>query len=608
MFGINEKKSTMTYEIVPVELAVKAMRDSGYKNAAYAIAELIDNSIQAGAASVELLCREVIQSGGQRLRGRIEQIAVLDNGKGMDAVTLRAALQFGNGSYLNNRNGIGRFGMGLPNSSLSQCRKVDVWTWQAGGLPIHTCLDLNEISAGRVREVPAPVERPIDRMWIDAARSFDEKSGTLVVWDGLDRCQWKTAGAIIRNSEYLIGRIYRRFINNGLVRIRMAAFQGNPADGIQIDEFAKANDPCYLMSDTSCPAPWADRPMFELFGEHQWELLVRGRDGNEHLVKVTCSIARREARQGHNPGSLLHGQHAKGNEGVSVVRADRELELQMGWIDRGEPRERWWGVEIEIPPGLDEIFGVTNDKQSARFLADIAVMDLEAYAVAEGFSTAIELITEWERDDDERLVLVKVKSYVDSQLNAMRRRIRAQRESQPVVNSRHDRNSPEQIGTDATRRRQQEGHVGGSDSDEALNEDVRSEVIKSDLINHGFDEPTAESRAKGIVSDNRKYEFVHVDLETSAFFTVRPTGGTLFIQLNTNHPAYENLMTLLEDDVEDANVSQLRERIRKSHDGLKLLLEAWARYEDELPISKKDDARDARADWGRVAREFLRDD
>ena len=31
------------HDIVPTHLVVKAMRDSGYKNAAYAIAELMDN-------------------------------------------------------------------------------------------------------------------------------------------------------------------------------------------------------------------------------------------------------------------------------------------------------------------------------------------------------------------------------------------------------------------------------------------------------------------------------------------------------------------------------------------------------------------------------------
>src|SRR5579863_9510461 len=104
----------MSFSIVPVHLAVRAMRDNGYKNAAYAIAELMDNSIQAGARHVELLCAEVVVQNSQRDRRRINQIAVLDDASGMDATTLRMALQFGNGTRLDDahRNGIGRFGMG----------------------------------------------------------------------------------------------------------------------------------------------------------------------------------------------------------------------------------------------------------------------------------------------------------------------------------------------------------------------------------------------------------------------------------------------------------------------------------------------------------------
>jgi hypothetical protein len=47
------------------------MRDNGYKNAAYAIAKLMDNSIQAGATQVELLCGEKKQQVGSRMRSRI---------------------------------------------------------------------------------------------------------------------------------------------------------------------------------------------------------------------------------------------------------------------------------------------------------------------------------------------------------------------------------------------------------------------------------------------------------------------------------------------------------------------------------------------------------
>ena len=73
------------YDIVPTSLAVKAMRDNGYKNAAYALAELMDNSIQAGATEVELLCADRESMVDQRVRRRLNQVAVLDNGRGMDA-------------------------------------------------------------------------------------------------------------------------------------------------------------------------------------------------------------------------------------------------------------------------------------------------------------------------------------------------------------------------------------------------------------------------------------------------------------------------------------------------------------------------------------------
>ena len=50
----------MSNSIVPVNLVVKSLRDNGYKNTAYAVAELIDNSIQHGSDKVDLICLEKI--------------------------------------------------------------------------------------------------------------------------------------------------------------------------------------------------------------------------------------------------------------------------------------------------------------------------------------------------------------------------------------------------------------------------------------------------------------------------------------------------------------------------------------------------------------------
>jgi len=595
--------NTDVHDIVPVHLAVKALRDSGYKNAAHAIAELIDNSLQAGATNVQLLCAEMYQTGGTRNHARIHEIAVIDNGSGMNAPTLRQALAYGNGTRLNDRSGMGRFGMGLPNSSLSQAARVDVWSWQDGKEPIHTYLDLQEINEGHLKSVPAPEKRAIPSVWRVAAQNI-EKSGTLVVWSKVDRCTWRTSRAIIENSEFAIGRMYRMFLQSGRASIRMAAFDINDPSSFTIDKVAQANDPMYLMQITSCPAPWDQTAMFEPHGDPR-EIEV-GFNGKKHIVRVTFSIAKKPAREGYNPGRKDYGQHAAHNVGVSIVRANRELELQLAWTTRHEPRERWWGAQVEFPPALDEIFGVTNDKQSARALEDLANLDAEEIAEREGFDSVQELRSEWKQIDEPRLVLLDVKQHLESNLNVIRSQLRTQG-AQGTKLTRHP-DSAEAIATEATRQRQIAGHRGESDAAESDPIEKRRVEIEQGFIDAGFEPAVANERAVRILDDRRKYEFMHASIETDAFFTVRPKGGTLLIFINTDHPAYQHLVALLEQDPDESDLSAIRQRMRRSYEGLKLLIEAWARYEDELPLEQKDRAKEVRADWGRVAKQFLKQD
>lgn len=257
----------MAYEIVPASLAVKAMRDSGYKNAAYAIAELVDNSVQAGATVVEILCQEEEAKVLQRKSVRVKQVAVMDNGCGMNRDMLRKALQFGNGGRLDDRSGIGRFGMGLPNSSISQARRVEVWSWQNGHKSaLYSYLDVGEIERGELNEVPEPTELDVPNVWVRRSKTAgDAKSGTLVVWSELDKCDWRTAQSIFKNSEFTIGRIYRYFINSGRAKIRMAAFLGR-ATNPNTDDEVNANDPLYLTPNQTLPAPWNAEPMFTQHG------------------------------------------------------------------------------------------------------------------------------------------------------------------------------------------------------------------------------------------------------------------------------------------------------------------------------------------------------
>ena len=595
-------------EIVPAHLAVKAMRDNGYKNAAYAVAELMDNSIQAGARRVELLCIQRTDFVEQRSRQRIDRIAVLDNGKGMNKEVLRMALQFGNGTNLDpkQQTNMGKFGMGLPASSVSQARRVDVYSWQTGiSSALHTYLDIPQIENGTLDQVPEPVSTQIPKEWLGWSTAFGV-SGTLVVWSQIDRCIWRTGKAIIENSEQIIGRMYRKFLVDEQVQIRLACIESESLT-YTIDKLARPNDPLYLMSGTSTPAPYDELLMFEPYPDlSTYETNLPIRIGNHtHQVSVRCSMAKKSAREGGTAGSRDYGTHAAKNVGVSVVRASRELELDPAWAPVSDPRNRWWGVEVEFPPALDEIFGVTNNKQNARNFAETATLNL-VDLLKEG-KTIAALKDELLDDGDPHGHLLEVAHLVKSNIKQMRDLIEVQLKNQRSRETRHDVDGllAEKEATEKTRQRQAEGNRGVSDADEAKPQEERKSDIAAILTQQGLSEADANDLAGNAVTDSLKYIFAEASLDSPAFFSVQPRGGTLILTLNTRHPAYSRLVDVLERDRTNQTSENLQERLNNALDGLKLLLMAWARYEDEQDSIRRENAQDARVDWGRIARRFL---
>ena len=105
----NNQEKDRLFSILSINHFIEATRDSGYKGTGSAVSELVDNAIQANA------CKIIINVEKKDSTPDIS-ISVLDNGCGMDPFTLRHALQFGGSSRFNDRKGIGRYGMGLPNS------------------------------------------------------------------------------------------------------------------------------------------------------------------------------------------------------------------------------------------------------------------------------------------------------------------------------------------------------------------------------------------------------------------------------------------------------------------------------------------------------------
>jgi hypothetical protein len=599
------------FSFVPAYLAVKAMRDNGYKNAAYAISELIDNSIQHGASKVELLCAEIEVQVNVRTVSRVHQIAILDNGIGMNSDILRMALQFGNGTNLDesNQKSMGKFGMGLPSSSISQARRVEVWTWQNSvESAIYSYLDLDEIIQQKTKEVPVPIKKNIPEAWKSAGKAFG-KSGTLVVWSNLDRCTWKTADAIFENSEFIIGRMYRKFIYQGKVEINMVAFNMDRPKVRTRNIKSKANDPIYLMENTSTPAPFDKTPMFDKWGDDHFEvkfdITFRGKI---HQVILRFTIAKKEAREEAMAGSKPHGKHAGRNIGVSVIRADREIDLDQTWVIQYDTRERWWGVEVVFPPSLDEIFGVTNNKQYAVNFSALGKFDFDDLLSSR--KTIIQMREELEEEGDPKAFLIEIAQKIKTQLNTIRGVIKLQsKNATRQSNARHTAasSSAEQIATEATRNRVEQGFVGTSDGQEETPEAQKKAEVTKSLESEGV--PNAMDVVDWMFKNNLKYSFVEGEFESSAFFSVKPKGGKIIVSLNTSHPAYDKLVEVLDESTEGVSREELEQRLKNASDGLKLLLMAWARYEDEQPDGKpKTLVSEVRQDWGRIARQFLKEE
>ena len=91
------------------------MRDLGY-GPTEAVADLIDNSIAAGAHNVAVALH---------FEGGDSWIRISDDGRGMDAETITEAMRYGAGrDYADDD--LGKFGLGLKTASMSQCRRLTV--------------------------------------------------------------------------------------------------------------------------------------------------------------------------------------------------------------------------------------------------------------------------------------------------------------------------------------------------------------------------------------------------------------------------------------------------------------------------------------------------
>lgn len=385
----------MAKDIFVIKTMGDALRNTGYKNIECAMSEIIDNSVQADAKNIIVIISEElnIKTGHKN----ISEIAFLDDGNGMTYEEIEGCLGIGY-STRTDRKGMGRFGVGLPQASLYACPAVDVYSWQDG---YNNCkkvfLDIDKIKSEEQTEIEDPISAKIPKKYekylkykvvVDNKEYDFTQHGTFVLWKNCDRVIPKTVNFLFKKLDFSLGQKFRYFIKEGGTSNIRLIHHENPDFTHEI----MPNDPLMLMEDNYVLGNPSDPgnispgkninctvPVFEPYANDEYPdgivpFMVKYEDPNtgeikKSEVKIKFSKVKNlfydQTAIPNNPGRTELGKHVKRLEGISIVRANREIDFgQFDFYENiNQPEHRWWGCEIRFNPELDEAFGVANNKQ-----------------------------------------------------------------------------------------------------------------------------------------------------------------------------------------------------------------------------------------------------
>lgn len=205
----------MKTEIVQPNLKnfIKSLRDVGY-TFEIAVADVLDNSISANATSVQI--HTVVYPN--------LLFCMLDNGAGMSDIELSEAMRLATKNPDDPRDSkdLGRFGLGLKTASFSQCKKLTVLSrkdnitsvkrWDLDYISLQNEWQLITLNSIECEQYP---------LYEELQRSH---SGTLIVWEDIDRYSSDTFSHIIDRLRKHLSLVFHRFLEgwSGVKRLQIS--------------------------------------------------------------------------------------------------------------------------------------------------------------------------------------------------------------------------------------------------------------------------------------------------------------------------------------------------------------------------------------------------
>lgn len=223
----------------PIELLpdpkrmIEGLRDTGYEFDT-AVADLLDNSIAAGAKNIDLRV-------DMDVRGSI-RLSLADDGSGMNEAGLENAMRYGAAARPNPAS-LGKYGLGLKTASTAFCRRLTVASRASATDKIQSLTwDLDHVGKERKWEV-LPSESVDEEIEEHLETVAAKSSGTVVVWEKVDRLlkDYADAGgkpaqkALKQKVEGLrahIAMVFQRFLDSKDTRAETVkiAIDGKPLE------------------------------------------------------------------------------------------------------------------------------------------------------------------------------------------------------------------------------------------------------------------------------------------------------------------------------------------------------------------------------------------
>lgn len=311
-----------------------AIRAIGYSFET-AVADIIDNSISAGAKTIKMyseVCEETY-------------FAFLDDGIGMNAECLKNAMLLGSNrsDKVDSETELGRFGLGLKSASFSQCRKFIVVTKQKEAINAMS-FSLDDIeSCGEWRTIV--LEKEEYENVPEVSRLLDYESGTLVVWQDFDK---------IRKNTLKFEESFRKAVKTAKSHVEFVFHRFYDDVAIYFNENrVEKRDPFLLDS----------------YGMQQ-----EGRgvtiDIDGHKIYVTPyslpyanSLTDEEKRLLGNPAP----GHFYDEQGIYLYR-NKRLIAWGGWfrVEARSELNKLARVKVDIPSTMDEVWALDVKKSSAK--------------------------------------------------------------------------------------------------------------------------------------------------------------------------------------------------------------------------------------------------